>query len=79
VGDWSRMRFWHDVWWEDQTLKEAFPMFSIARHKEALVADHVQLSNDSLQWDVPFIKAATNCEVELVTSFFNLSYSLKLS
>lgn len=57
VGDRSRMRFWREVWWEYQTLKEAFPMFSIARHKLASAADHVQLSNDSLQWDVPLYKS----------------------
>jgi hypothetical protein len=50
VGDGSRIRFWHDVYCGDQTFKEAFPVwFSIACHKEALVADHVQFSNDSLK------------------------------
>lgn len=56
VGDGSRIRFWHDVYCGDQTFKEALPvLFSIARHKEALVAYHVQFSNDSLKWNVTFI------------------------
>lgn len=66
------------MWRGDQTLKEAFPMFSIAHHKEVLVADHVQFSNGILEWKVSFIKVATDWEVELNTLFFNLSYSLEL-
>lgn len=52
-------------------------MFSIAHHKEVLVADHVQFSNGFLEWKVS-IKVATDREVELNTLFFNLSYSLEL-
>jgi hypothetical protein len=54
-------------------LKEAFPMlFSIPCHKEGLVVDRVQFSNDLLQWNVSFIKLVHDWEVELVTLFFNL-------
>lgn len=48
VGDGSRIKFWYDVWCENQTLKVAFMMlFNIAHYKESSVVDHVQFSNDS--------------------------------
>jgi hypothetical protein len=79
VGDGSKVWFWHDVWCEDHTLKEAFLMlFAIACFMEALVADLVQLSNNSQQWNVSFIRAVDDWEVELVTWLFNLLYSLSL-
>lgn len=39
----------------------------------------MQLSNNSLQWSVSFIRLANHWEVELVTSFFNLLYSFRWS
>jgi hypothetical protein len=31
LGDGSKVRFWHDLWFWDTTLKEAFPnLFGIA-------------------------------------------------
>ena len=79
VGEGSRVWFWHEVWCGDHTLKEAFLMlFSIACFMEALVADLVQLSNNS-QSGISFIRAVDDWEVELVTWLFNLLYSLSLS
>jgi hypothetical protein len=36
------------------------------------MANHVQFSTNSLQWNVTFIRLVHDWEVELVTSFFNL-------
>lgn len=42
------IRFWNNSWCGDQALKEAFPnLYSIARIKDAFVADHLQVSSDS--------------------------------
>jgi hypothetical protein len=42
VGDGLEIRFWHDVWCEDQTLEEAFSTLNgIACFKEALVFNHL--------------------------------------
>jgi len=52
----------------DQTLKEAFSvLFSIALHKEALVVNLVQFSNNSFLWNVPGIILVHGWEVELFT------------
>jgi len=49
VRDGSKIKFWHNVWCGDQTLKAVSPfLFSIVCFKKALVANHVQFSNDSL-------------------------------
>jgi hypothetical protein len=61
------------VWCEGQTLKLAFPeLFSIAHFKDAFVADLLQLSSDSYQWNINFIRAAQDWEVDFFTTFFNL-------
>jgi hypothetical protein len=60
------------------TLKETFPLlFSIAHFKEACCR-HMQFSNDSCQSKVTFIRVMHDWEMELVTSFFNLLYSIGL-
>lgn len=53
-------------------------LFSIARYKEALVADHVQFSNGNLQWNISFTRLMHDWEVDLVTLFFDILYSLML-
>jgi hypothetical protein len=46
VGDESKIWFGQDLRVGDMTLKEAFSMlFSIAHFKEALIVDHMQISN----------------------------------
>lgn len=63
----------------DITLKEAFPvLFSIARFKEASIADLMHISNDTCQWNVTFIIAMHDWKKELVTSYFDLLYSIGL-
>jgi hypothetical protein len=58
IGDGSHIIFWHDNWYGNQPLKEAFPeLFRIACNKEAWVKDHMQLSNVCIQWNVPFKRA----------------------
>lgn len=48
VGNGSKIRFWHDLWFGDQTLNVAFPkFFKISCFKDASVADHLEFSSDS--------------------------------
>jgi hypothetical protein len=79
VGNGFKIRFWHDIWCGDQTLKEAFlDMFNSACVKDALVADHLELSNDSYRWNVRLIRTSHNWDVDVFASFFYLLYSLRL-
>ena len=55
MGYGSKIRFWHDLWCKDQPLKAVFPkVFSIAHNKKALVAEHVQFIDDTLQRNITF-------------------------
>jgi hypothetical protein len=66
------------VVWE-KALKEVFPdLFSITCVKDASVAVHLELSSGSLQWNVSFIRAAHDWEVDVFASFFNLLYSYRV-
>jgi len=78
VGDGSKLRFWHDAWCGDQPLKEAFPkLFGIARSKEAWVVDNMLFSNGVIQWNVSFVKAVQDWEVDLEFAFFGVLYSFR--
>jgi hypothetical protein len=43
VGVGTNVRFWHDLWWGDKALKEAFPdLYGIACIYDALVVSHLE-------------------------------------
>jgi hypothetical protein len=57
VGDEFKIRFWHHLWCGDQALKKTFSViYSIARVKDASMVDYLELSSDSYQWNVSFIR-----------------------
>jgi hypothetical protein len=63
----------------DQTCKEAFPvLYSIARVNVASMTNYLELSSSSHLWNVIFIRAAHDWEVEVFTSFFDLLYCYRL-
>jgi len=71
VGDGSKVRFWHDLWCVEQSLKISYLyLFSIARCKDTWVADHMLFRNGNFQWNVFFSRLMR--EVEVVSSFFEL-------
>ena len=60
------------MWW---ILKESFPeLFHIARDKEALVVDHMQLRNNLVHWDLNFICTVQDTELESISSIFFIIY-----
>jgi hypothetical protein len=45
VGDGSNVKFWHDLWYVDMALKDAFPvLFGIARVKDTPDETHMEIS-----------------------------------
>jgi hypothetical protein len=52
--------------------------FRIARHKEAVIADHMYLLNGQLQWDINFMRTMQDWELEAESSFLSLLYSTKV-
>jgi hypothetical protein len=79
LGNGYWIKFWDDVWCRWMSLKEAFPvLYGIARDKDVLVAAHLVLESGSFQWDVSFIRAAHDWEVDVLAFFCTLLYSIKV-
>jgi hypothetical protein len=49
-------------------------LYSLARIPEATVTDHLRLQGSSFHWDIAFIRAVQDWELEAVTSFMELLY-----
>jgi hypothetical protein len=58
---------------------EVYPgLYSIASNKVASIADNSDLVSGSCQWNVSFIRALNDWEVEELASFYSLLYSFNL-
>ena len=56
MGFGSSIKFWHDPWCEGLPLKNNYPkLYSIARNKEASMAELASFSEDSYSWNISFI------------------------
>ena len=53
-------------------------MFSIARFKEASIADNVERSSDSILWNIQFTRLIHDWEVEELASFYRCLYDCKV-
>jgi hypothetical protein len=62
--------FWHDLWCGKQSLKSSFSrLFTIARCKDAWMADHMQFHNGNIHWNIFFTGLVRDWEVEGVSDF----------
>jgi hypothetical protein len=78
-GEGSRIRFWEDPWCGDSALKDAFPVLhSIASNKGASIADNMELSRGSIQWNIQFSRSFHDWEVEGVAEFYKCLYDCNL-
>jgi hypothetical protein len=74
----SRISFWKDVWCGESSLKDTFPgLFSIARFREASIADNIERYNGTIQWNIVFTRLIHDWEVDILASFYNCLYSYK--
>jgi hypothetical protein len=79
AGNGSRIRFWYDVWCGEVALQERYPdLFRLARNKEALVTHYMQVRNDSTHWCLDFIRPIQDWEMESLSSFLDLLYTIKV-
>jgi hypothetical protein len=79
VGNGSRIKFWYDVWCGGVALQELYPdLFRLARNKEALVTHYMQVRNDSTHWCLDFIRPIQDWEMESLSSFLDLLYTIKV-
>jgi hypothetical protein len=52
-------------------------LYGLSNNKDACVAAHMDFSSGSLQWDVSFLRAAHDWEVDVLVSFYTLLYSFR--
>uniref|UniRef100_A0A2N9EPE9 Reverse transcriptase zinc-binding domain-containing protein n=1 Tax=Fagus sylvatica TaxID=28930 RepID=A0A2N9EPE9_FAGSY len=79
VGDGSSIKFWTDRWCGETSLKVRSPdLYRIARHKDASVRDLMSYKSSTLQWDVCFVCRVQDWEVDTITVFMDLLYSVKI-
>ena len=79
VGDGLSIKFWTDRWCGETSLKVRFPdLYRIARHKDASVRDLMSYKSSTLQWDVCFVCRVQDWEVDTITVFMDLLYSVKI-
>jgi hypothetical protein len=79
VDDGSKVSFWHDEWCGDLPLKiSCLDLFSIACSKEAWLAENMKFRDGNINWNVIFTRPVHDWEVDVVFSFFEMLYSLRV-
>ena len=79
VGIGNRVKFWHDLWRVDSTLKEAFlELYSISCNKGYSIAKVKSFPNLLLHRDIQFSRPIQDWVLEPLTAFMDFLYSLPL-
>jgi hypothetical protein len=79
VRDGSLIRFWDDVWCIEEPLKFAYlELYRIACVKDVAVADFIQFQGEAVHWQVNFIRLVQDWEIESISSFLELLYSINI-
>ncbi|RVW19550.1 putative ribonuclease H protein [Vitis vinifera] len=64
VGDGERIRFWEDLWWGDQTLKDQYPrLFRVVMDKNIPISS-ILGSSRPFSWNFNFRRNLTDSEIE---------------
>jgi len=73
------VKFWYDVWCGDNPLSVCFPkLFKINSAKDAYVADLMKFPDGVLYWDMEFLHAIQDWELESLSNFMDVIYRILL-
>lgn len=80
VGDGSWVKFWHNKWRAEQSLKETFhDIYDLVRAKNVSVDDLLAFYCSSPQCNVNFIRVAQDWELQVISDFFALLYFIRVT
>ena len=73
IGDGCRVRFWKDIWCEEEALCMSFPtLFNLDVHKDALVRDVWDYSRVGGGWIPCFIRSLNDWEMREAENFLHM-------
>ena len=79
VGDGTRVKFWKDLWCENQSLEEAFPfLFNLSVNKEGWVAEAWEENEVGGSWGLRFTRHLNDWEVGEVESLLSKLHPLTI-
>ena len=79
VGNGVQIRFWHDRWCGAKPIRLTFPeLFSIARDKDASIANLMSFEFGMMHWNLSFIQSVQDWELESFSSIMDCIYASPL-
>ncbi|RVW99827.1 putative ribonuclease H protein [Vitis vinifera] len=79
VGDGTRVKFWKDLWCENQSLEEAFPiLFNLSVNKEGLVAEAWEEDGAGGSWGPRFNRHLNDWKVGEVENLLSKLHPLAI-
>ena len=79
VGDGTLIKFWQDQWCGQTSLSVCYPeLFRLSCNKDASVADFMHFTNVVLHWDLHFVRAIQDWELQSLMTFMGAIYDSEI-